>query len=544
MTEQNDDRDNPTLTRSPGPPSPRRQVDALLEGENPGARVRSLPVVHLNRLLSELGLHDAGDLLELASPEQVRDVLDLQIWQGDRVDLDELLDWAHGLATLSVPARRRHLRQLDIELIGLLLRSRSVIYLVAEDTELPPDEPEGLLYRTPDGWFVLDVTGDTERAHQLFAVIEALYGDDPDDMRRLLLNLRWELPSDLEEWSRRWRSARLEDLGFEDPIEALAVYAYLDPSSVRADERTTDRPLVNDPEPVGRASLLPLRGPAESFWAAAVAGLPVDEADRLRVALMALANRTMVADRIAPTDHDLGQQSLQQLHWRLSLGLECLCAGREKRAPAVLAGVALSRIARVGHSVLLDLRHALLSVTRHQRLGRKRGAVDLIDAPLGAQLAGILAPRPQFYDGADRALRPFHDRRDLERARRWIEEARAASLLVPVTRWPDPLHDSLTLGDLFRTELLNRVLGRQGPVDAPALARFLLDHFLEGRPGPAVLDSAHELADRRCAGPLRQAAGRLAASWLGRMADALGTLRPDDLDLRFVDGLHLAAPLA
>jgi hypothetical protein len=373
-------------------------------------------------------------------------------------------------------------------------------------------------------------------------VVETLYAEDPDDTRRLLLSLRWELPAELEEWSRRWRNGRLEDLGFDDPIEALAVYAYLDPSSVRPTERTADRPLVSDPEPVGRAALVALRGPAESFWARALARLPAEETDRLTIALMALANRTMVADRVAPTDHELGEQSLEQLHCRLSLGLEYLCQGEEQQASTVLAGVALSRIARVGHSLLLDLRHDLLSITRRQHLGRARGAVDLVDDPLGAQLAGLLAPRPQCHLGEDHPPRPFCDLRDLQRARRWIEEARAVSLLLPRTRRPDPMPEALLLGDLFRTELINRLLGREGPVDAAALARFLRAHLADGRLGPAVVDLARTLADQRCAGTPRDAADRVVASWLRRLDDALGTLKAEDLDLRFVDGLWLHAP--
>ena len=58
----------------------------LLSAKNGVAIVRALSSETLLYTLKEIGLHDAVGLLALASPEQVRDLLDLDCWRKDSLD--------------------------------------------------------------------------------------------------------------------------------------------------------------------------------------------------------------------------------------------------------------------------------------------------------------------------------------------------------------------------------------------------------------------------------------------------------------------------
>ena len=62
---------------------------------------------------------DAHELLALASGEQLREVVDMQVWIGDRLDSEELLDWAASLARVEREASdgdAQPLQALDVEL--------------------------------------------------------------------------------------------------------------------------------------------------------------------------------------------------------------------------------------------------------------------------------------------------------------------------------------------------------------------------------------------------------------------------------------------
>ncbi|MFH1132599.1 MAG: DUF6178 family protein, partial [Pseudomonadota bacterium] len=294
-----------------------RQVYELLENPNARHHVQELSAMSFNRLVCQAGLFDSIELLALAKSEQIRDLVDLQVWDNDRVDPICLSDWLVALGTLPENIRASHLDALDVELIAYFLRRYLRIYLAKED-EIP-EEPEGVFMQTPDGWFVLDLLEDDQVSiAKIQTIVENLYVDDPNQARRLLQNVMWELPTELEELGLRWRNGRLQDMGFEDPIQSLELYAYLDPDSVNPTEKTQDTPLRSDPEPFGHTELIKII-PAEnnSFWAKTVQALSDEkELKRIGQALVTLCNRSLAADRILLSDLELAKESMEQLHWR------------------------------------------------------------------------------------------------------------------------------------------------------------------------------------------------------------------------------------
>ena len=517
------------LFRVPTTPS---ELNALLDDPLAPSIIRQFPSVLLHRMLCSIGRADMVEVLALARPEQVREILDLEIWQGDRLQLDEALDWLCFLTTLPDEVRKRDLKALDIELIGYVLKQNTQIHLVEEGTL--PDEAEGNLHGTPDGWFVLELTAQEQaQVQQTVALVDALYQDDPEEARRLLHKLMGELPTELEEWSLRWRNNRLEDLGFADPQEALLLYAYLDPASVHPSEGSVDRPPRADPEPSLGKELMGLPSEPTSFWNKATARI-IDPTDRARLsdALLALSNRALAADRIHPADLESGERSLQALHCRLSLGLEHLSGGDLERSTVALAGVGLLRIARLGHSLVLDLRRRLMGPLREGKLGRQPGKADRLDPPLAQQIAALCTPRPHYYEADTDQTRPFCTLQDLAVARKWVDQALAAAELVQHLELPSPLPTGATFGDLYRTAMVNRCLSRQGPLDRPALQRFLREVVQQGQLDLAVFPPSLD----QTATPATQ---RLIEDWLRALKEQLGQLDPNQLDLRFVGGLWL-----
>src|SRR5690349_15377716 len=59
--------------------------------ERPGlvAAVRELPGAVLGKLIDRIGLEDAGELVALASTEQLERVFDDDLWRADRAGADE-----------------------------------------------------------------------------------------------------------------------------------------------------------------------------------------------------------------------------------------------------------------------------------------------------------------------------------------------------------------------------------------------------------------------------------------------------------------------
>jgi Family of unknown function (DUF6178) len=525
----------PQRTSAALPASPSATLNALLEDPHALSTVRSMPPVLLHRTISNIGMYDTAELVALATPQQIREVLDLELWRGDRLNLDDALDWLHFLTTLPDDVRVRDIAALDIELLGFVLKQHLRIYLNEEDNV--PEPAEGALHGTPDGWFTLEILADHETTvERVVEVIDALYIDDQEGTRSLLQNLMWELPSELEEYAYRWRTARLQDLGFGDPLESLLVYAYLDPSTVHPDEGTVDRPLATASDPVQVTDLAPLMASFDSFWSRAIASVD-DKAvlEQLGQALLYLGNRCLTADRVDPADMEAAQESLQALRARLSLGLEHLCGGELERAPAVLRGVALLRVARVGFSLPLLRRRRIMPLYRRGQLGPPSGKLAWLDPPLDAQIAAIVAGRPGHHDVSTAERRPFASLDDLNAADRAIDHALAAAAIVGRLHLGPALQQRGTFGDRFRTALLNGLLEREGAVDRDALRRFIEAHVEEERLDPAVLTAGMKILPPGAA----PAEEEVVRGWIAALEASVAGLASDDLDLRFVDGLVL-----
>jgi len=70
-----------------------RRLDALLASPDPAAAVAGLSVTELAELIHDVGLDDATELVHLATPEQVRGVLDLELWDKDRLQVERARPW-------------------------------------------------------------------------------------------------------------------------------------------------------------------------------------------------------------------------------------------------------------------------------------------------------------------------------------------------------------------------------------------------------------------------------------------------------------------
>src|SRR3569623_728013 len=134
-----------------------RHLDARLDSASPELAIRSLRGDELYDLLRAGDLNEHADLLAHARPEQVQVVLDLALWEGDRLSARRLEDWIYLIASMPADTVGRWVAAQDFALVGLMIRKGARGYdLVIEP---PPDEPAGLAGTTPDGLGGLDVRG-------------------------------------------------------------------------------------------------------------------------------------------------------------------------------------------------------------------------------------------------------------------------------------------------------------------------------------------------------------------------------------------------
>jgi len=455
-----------------------RRLDVIMAEAHPERAIAALPGDELYYLLRENDPEDTRDLLRYARAEQVRTLLDFDLWDADRLAPAQLDKWVGVMAEMPPSTVGRWLRGIDAELFGLIVRKGARIYDLT--LEEPPDEPEGIVFNTPDGFFMLDVVGygpradaagddgapvtaanddPTASAEALVRVLDALYRDDLEFARRMLVGARSDLDAELEELAYRWRQGRMADLGFVDFHAALEVYRELDPASVRIGELrpgSRRRPIGDDDGGAGGTEDF-RRAPAVlaselaggSLFARSLARVTAAaELDEINYALVALANRVLAADRVDPADERAVVASVERMRATLDIGVELLARGGattgggdtggdraldEDRAVDAVRTVPLERLFRLGVTLIGRVRALARTLGRRGPFAGIPG-IDLVEDPEASVLEAVTRAGPAYARLLDTppatGERPFASLADIARATAAVERAAVAQAMV------------------------------------------------------------------------------------------------------------------
>lgn len=316
----------------------RQRLDGLLASPEAQALVRTMPPEQLYTTVVEVGLADAAEVVQLASPEQFQALVDLGAWRKDALDPHATLEWLSAARGDDPEGWLRRVHALDLEVLLSMLRSLTRVH---DLEELPDPTVEGVTLDSADGRYRIELLVEGAEQAALRALLLDLTAEDPLGFSRLMESVRWEMPSELEETALRFRWARLSDLGFPDPESAAGLYSAVPvpdapPAPARALSKTSGRP---------------------DLIQAALDGLDADELQSALEELRGLYNAALVADGADPGDLEAFRASAERARDTLGLGLELLSSGDPLRAAAVVRDTPLRRIFQIGFSLGLRLKH-------------------------------------------------------------------------------------------------------------------------------------------------------------------------------------------
>lgn len=319
---------------------------ALLElMPEPETLIPLIPEAELCFAVKASGLSDASWILEHATPAQIVAGIDLDGWKGLELDLESVENWMATLAEAGEATLVRAAHSLDPELIVLYMRDRADVYLDPKDEEW--QAPDGS--HTLEGMFYILARRSDDDLEPLLKLLHALFTADYWLYFRMMQGVVWELESDLQEWSLRWRTGRLEDLGFPSWDESMRMYGYLRP------ERRGDLPATGknplDAEawdfPVWIPEL-PVARNEEHLLFRAAAELNEEERRAFFYAFVSAANKVAVADQMPLGEPDTLPTAINRLAINASLGLEYIAEANDLNATEVLRRATLERLFRVG----------------------------------------------------------------------------------------------------------------------------------------------------------------------------------------------------
>jgi len=401
-----------TLRRQLASLPAKQRLDALIESRDARALVRSLPAEDLYFTIMEVGLADSTEIVQLASPEQFRTFVDLGGWKKDAVDLHQVLTWLRAARGDEAEDFLRKLRKVDTEVFELMVREFTLIH----DLEENPDvHVEGVTLETPEGRYLVEFKGvEGPELAAMRSILNDLIADNPFEAVRFLEATRWEVPGELEESAYRFRSGRLQDLGFPALEEAARLFSRVDTGPA--------------PAPAAVVALVATKAQPD-YLDAAFRALSDVERENLEGELRYLANATLVAEVEDPGDLDAIRRVGEMVRDYLLLGLEHLTGGDPSRAAQVVRDTETRRVFQVGFSLTLVLKFRADRLMK-QPLAQVEGA-PLLFTEEAAAIEALRRKRPRRtlkVPGAEPV--PFRSRRELAASEEVLTRAEAQVALL------------------------------------------------------------------------------------------------------------------
>jgi hypothetical protein len=352
------------------------KIRTILESPQPASLVRSLPRTDLFQLLHELGKEESLEILHLASPEQVRFILDWELWEEWSVSVDKTAEWLDLLLTDEDQAMET-VSALDQELLLVFLKKTIDVGGGLGDIVNSEDHQQEWDHTFDEMYYIRFL--DKERSDLVLRLLDLLFRQDQPLYRSLMQGVENELLSELEEQAGQFRRGRLADDGFPELHEAATLYARIAPEEFVPRGDKIELPVRDELPP------FPLVGTEETSLLSRAFSLA--DSPALRREFHYLTNGAMVADGVSPADQDGMEAVLGRVGNYLTIALEFL-GGGEGEGARLLREEHLRRLFSLGHSLLAQLQE------RARRLASDNYAA-------GKALQGLTMKRPKFYRGLD-----------------------------------------------------------------------------------------------------------------------------------------------
>lgn len=330
------------------PLSIRRSLIELLP--DPERVIPLLPEAELVYTCRSIGLADADWLLPMATPRQLVACFDLDAWKGIAIDPVRLDEWVAALAATDDETMLRGAQSIDPELIALYLRQHIDVHLKPSPQDDPDwSPPDG--GQTLEGQFYFVAKDPKDDLAPLQTLLHSLFRGDYWHYFRMIQSVHEESNIENEEWALRWRTGRLEDLGFPPWDTSMRIYGFLREAK-RGQLPDEDNVLdLSDASLPMWTSDLPGRHSKELPLFAATRELEAKERSALFYALISLSNRVAVADRMSLGDAEALPEAIDKATRYASIGLEFLARENGRPLPDVLRRTPLDHLFRVGVNV-------------------------------------------------------------------------------------------------------------------------------------------------------------------------------------------------
>lgn len=442
-------RPTPPVSRELVTVSGRDTLSHILDQEDPKAFVKGISRVDFYWLIKQIGEEDSLHLLRLATSEQWEHLIDMEVWERDRMKLDQTTSWL-GKILEADPGSLVGWFYGEGELFCYYYLFRS-IQVEVKGGEEALDLPDG--FTTLDNIYYIRVT---EKEHEeiIMNLLRRMAAQDYQKYQMVLLGLAGVIPGELEEELYRRRNMRLAEDGFLPFEEALSLYSYVKAENLASGCSPYLLEAPPEPETGPAVPLIPFSHVGQQSFFVDAASRIIDPffLDRLRLEFAGLCNQMVSADQIRISNMDVLVETCGRAAGYLNLGLEELSHGEIKTAEDLLKLHPLILIFQVGFSLTLELRWETERWAKEAWFSRMGLDFSFWGEYWGGTLEGILQRRPLYSPkGEEGTRRHFENLREVHQSRVVLMQIFAVDRLLGMLHSRYPFDPHAVLWDPLST---------------------------------------------------------------------------------------------
>ncbi|MBW2219443.1 MAG: hypothetical protein JRF40_08145 [Deltaproteobacteria bacterium] len=354
--------------------TPEKALNTILDSPQPAALIHSFPEEDFYFLIHDIGLEDSHPLLSLASDKQWEYIVDLEVWQKDRIELRSVTRWFDLLFKVDPNRFIRWFLDRQTEFVEFYLFKNIEVRI--RETDQDPSEFGDEFFTYDDTLYVkfLDDTFDLEPGKResgetikedrntfLSIFFKTLAAFDHVKYQKVLFETSSVIPAESEEKSYRLRNVRLAEKGFLPYEEAIGIYQPLkaedfEKQSTKFTTADPDRKLFL-PIPLYHAGMLE----EDNLFTDALKRIEIDDVyEQIQTEFAGLCNLIIAADKKTIRERDELINIVKKACGYINIGLERLT--QDNRAPdddhctVLICKHPLSDIFKVGYGLALELK--------------------------------------------------------------------------------------------------------------------------------------------------------------------------------------------
>jgi hypothetical protein len=385
-------------------------LNRLLDHENALQIVREMSRVDLFWLIKKIGEEDSLPVLKMASDDQWQYIMDMELWNRDRIDMKETFQWLDRFHRADPERLVRWLYREEGNLMAHFFFNNILDVRIKEEQDYIP--PEGFF--TFDNLYYISIL-DRENDEVIEQMLHHMASQDYNRFQALLLGLGGVIPAEIEEEMYRMKGVRLAEDGYLPFEEAISIYTYQDPDLLK--QGGSDYRLFFPDEDAGAlVPLMPLHlAEGDNYFTRSIAVIAENVSiERLRLEFAGLCNQIFSADTFVPQGIDDLVRMTRKVAGYLNIGLERLSGGDLKTSEEFIRNNPLIAIFRVGFGMTLELKWEAERFARTSWFLRSGLDASFWGEEWGGVLKGILMKRPLFYRYE---YRPFEALSEVKNAR-------------------------------------------------------------------------------------------------------------------------------